>query len=80
MFNDPTTAAADVFIEPPDDAVLTDEDSGKEDDVGLQHVHHLSRNQLLAPAELQMRGNHPHEDDPNDDSNTDQSIEKTSDA
>ena len=27
-----------------------------------------------------MRGNHPHEDDSNDDSNTDQSIEKTSDA
>ena len=40
----------DLYIEPPDAASLTDEDSGAEDEGTVFHPENLSGNQLLAPA------------------------------
>lgn len=44
-----------IFIAPPDSAILTDEDSGDEDDGGL--VDNLSGKQLLAGAEIRFNRN-----------------------
>lgn len=45
----------DIFIEPPDSNILTDEDSGDEDEGGL--IDNLPGSQLRAPAELVMINN-----------------------
>ena len=46
----------DIFIEPPDVADQTDEDSAEEDEGDyVLHAHHLTGNQLRAPAELRKR-------------------------
>lgn len=54
----------DLYIEPPDISNLTDEDSGPEDEGTVFHPESLSRNQLLAPAEL--RASHHEEEDKED--------------
>ncbi|KAG5895100.1 hypothetical protein JTB14_036375 [Gonioctena quinquepunctata] len=43
---------SDIFIEPPDCGVLSDEDSGDEDGGGL--IDNLPGSQLRAPAELKL--------------------------
>ncbi|KAK9687500.1 hypothetical protein QE152_g36226 [Popillia japonica] len=43
----------EIYIEPPDSNVLTDEDSGEEDDGGL--IDNLNRQQLLAKANVRLR-------------------------
>lgn len=43
-----------IYIEPPNEGAMTDEDSGEEDEGGL--VDNLSRNQLNAPAQLVLHG------------------------
>lgn len=44
-----------VFIEPPNSNVLTDEDSGDEDEGGT--INNLSGPQLRAPAEVKLKNN-----------------------
>ena len=45
----------DIYIEPPNEGNVTDEDSGN-DEAGTQlYLGNLSGNQLLAPAELRYR-------------------------
>lgn len=46
-------SSADIYIEPPNPSILTDEDSGDEDDAVVDN---LSRNQLLANAEVHIYG------------------------
>lgn len=48
-----------IYIEPPDTGIITDEDSGNEDEGGL--VDNLSGPQLNTTAELYVRD--PHSDD-----------------
>lgn len=50
---------ADVYIDPPDDGNVSDGDSGEED---LTNFDQLSRRQLLAPAEVNLRRNQYNED------------------
>ncbi|KAL1454556.1 hypothetical protein WDU94_010782 [Cyamophila willieti] len=45
--------SADIYVEPPEPSVLTDEDSADEDDADIEH---LSRNQLLSRAEVNIIG------------------------
>lgn len=49
---------ADVYIEPPEPSILTDEDSGSEDEAVVDN---LSGNQLLANAEVSLHGFVPNE-------------------
>ncbi|CAG5056429.1 unnamed protein product [Parnassius apollo] len=53
LASDDEATAADIYIDPPGDGLVSDSDSGDERNVSFEN---LSRRQLLAPAELTLHG------------------------
>ncbi|CAK1585629.1 unnamed protein product [Parnassius mnemosyne] len=53
LASDDEATAADIYIDPPGDGLVSDSDSGDERNVSFEN---LSRGQLLAPAELTLHG------------------------
>ena len=59
----------DIYIEPPNEGNVTDEDSGNDDAGTPLYPENLSGNQLLAPAELRYRNKSDIEDEVEDEEN-----------
>ncbi|CAB3229989.1 unnamed protein product [Arctia plantaginis] len=62
--SDDEATGIDIYIDPPGDGLVSDSDSGDETNANFENV---SRRQLLAPAELVLRGNKDNDDNESED-------------
>ena len=68
----------DIYIEPPNEGNVTDEDSGNDDAGTPLYPENLSGNQLLAPAELRYRNKSDIEDEVEEDMQLARKTKRTS--